>query len=242
MKRFVVTVAVLLASSTPALAQSWRRIGGGAQLHYELSTLHDVEHEPQMSASPQDFVMAGVRLHGFVGGKTLGYHMGLDLAAGQTARPHSYLAYDVSLFPVGAALRFAETSFITVGGGIGAMGAVGTLDDALTFPLEVRFEVGRGIRILGRARATYLFNASDRKDGGTITPFADELEASLGVRLGRAYNEWGFPTGDGYFVAANYREALGARYLGITLGFSVDMGTYRTRSRRREFSSCDECD
>jgi hypothetical protein len=186
--------------------------------------------------------MAGARLHGFVGGKRWGYHLGLDLAAGQTARPYSFLAYDVSLFPIGLALRFAETSFITLGAGVGAMGAVGTLDDATTFPLELRFELGRATRVLGRVRASYVNNARDRMDGGVSTSFGDELEASLGLRLGRAYDDWGFPTGDGYFVAANYRESQGARYLGVTLGFSIDMGTYRRGATARSFASCEDCE
>jgi hypothetical protein len=236
MRALVILVALAgIADARP----SWSRLGGGAQLHYELSTLHDVKHDPQMAASPQDLILGGARLHGFVGGKRWGYHLGLDLAAGQTARPYSYLAYDVSFFPVGIALRFAQTSFITIGGGIGAQGAVGTLDDAMTLPLELRFELGRATRILGRVRANTLFH-TDRQAGAISTSSFDELEASLGLRLGRAYNEWGFPTGDGYFVAANYREALGARYVGITLGFSIDMGTYRTARPRDD--GCRFCD
>ncbi len=242
--RIALTIIALAAGA--ADARPFSGIGGGAQLHYELSTLHDIAHDAAASRpTPQDFVMAGARLHGFVGGKRFGYHVGLDLAAGQTARPHSFLAYDVAFFPIGLAVRFAETSFITLGAGIGAMGAVGTLNDATTIPLELRFEVGRGIRVLGRARVSYVNNARDRMDGGVSTSFGDELEASLGLRLGRGYNEWGFPTGDGYFVAANYRESLGARYVGLTLGFSIDMGTYRTKRQSRyddDDSRCENCD
>lgn len=246
-----IAIAAIVLTAGTVDARPFSGIGGGAQLHYELSTLHDIEHAGAAGRpTPQDFVMAGARLHGFVGGKRFGYHVGLDLAAGQTARPHSFLAYDVTLFPIGLALRFGETSFITLGAGIGAMGAVGTLNDATTFPLELRFELGRATRILGRARASYVNRASDRMDGGVSTSFGDELEASLGLRLGRAYDEWGFPTGDGYFVAANYRESLGARYVGITLGFSIDMGTYRQRHHRSSrgydgddgYSSCENCD
>lgn len=234
---------IALVSASNADARPFSGIGGGAQLHYELTSLHDVDHDPQMEGTPQDFVMAGARLHGFVGNKRFGYHLGLDLAAGQTARPYGFLAYDVSFFPIGLALRFAETSFITLGGGIGAMGAVGTLDDAVTMPVELRFEVGRATRLLGRMRATYVANADAREDGAPSTTLADELEASLGLRLGHAYNDFGFPTGDGYFVAASYKESMGARYLGVTLGFSIDMGTYRKkRSYSYDDTSCPGCE
>lgn len=211
-------LALLLVAATADARPGWSRLGGGAQLHYDITTLHDVEHPAGEPASPQDLVLAGARLHGFVGGKRFGYHLGLDLAAGQTARPHSVLAYDVALFPVGLALRFAETSFITVGAGIGAFGAVGTLDDRATYPLEARVEIGRGTRLLGRVRTSYV-------DPGSA------LEAMLGLRIGDAYNEYGYPTGNGYFLGASYRELLGARFAGITLGFSLDMGTPRTRRR-----------
>jgi len=232
-----------LVSASSADARPFSGIGGGAQLQYELTSLHDIDHEPQMAGAPQDFVMAGARLHGFVGGKRWGYHAGLDLAAGQTARPYGYLAYDVTLFPIGLALRFGETSFVSVGGGVGAMGAVGTLDDALNLPVELRFEIGRAHRLLGRVRASYLFNAEPRQNGAPSTNLADEIEASLGLRLGHAYSDFGFPTGDGYFVAASYKESMGARYLGVTLGFSIDMGTYRKkRSYRDDDMGCPDCE
>lgn len=224
--------AILLFWTGVAHARPFAGIGGAAQLHYDVTTFHDIEHEPGERASPQDLVLAGARVHGLVGGKRYGYHIGIDLAAGQTARPHSYLAYDVALFPIGLAVRFFETSFITLGSGVGANGAIGTVNDALTFPLEVRFELGRATRLIGRARATYLVNAGDRKGGGVTPLIGDEVEGMLGVRLGRSYFDHGFPTGEGYFVGVTYREADNARFVGVTLGLSLDMGTPRTKRNR----------
>jgi len=239
-------VFMIIGTASAAEARPWDDIGFGAQLQYEASTLHDVDHEPDMAPAPKDFAMAGARLHGFVGGDRWGYHIGLDFAGGQTVRPHSYFAWDVAFFPVGLAMRFGETSFITLGGGIGTMGAIGTLDDAMTMPLEARFEIGRANRIIGRVRASYLYRSDERKDGGVTTPFADELEASLGFRLGDAYNDWGMDSGDGYFIAANYRESLGARFFGVTLGFSVDMGSERKKQKSYDgedgYSGCPDCD
>jgi hypothetical protein len=233
-------LAVLLGIHRGVVHAGWREFQdaqGGADLHYELSGFHTSD---QMTG-PRDAVLAGARLHGFIGGNRLGYHVGLDLAAGGTINDGGF-AYDVSVFPVGLGLRLFETSFVTLGAGVGASGATGTLDDATTLPLEVRFEVGRGIRVLGRARATYLFATNSVRQGGAR--FADELEAMLAVRIGNAYNDYGFPTGNGYFVGATYKEALGAQFFGAVIGYSIDMST---RRRHRVVvddmaRGCDECE
>jgi hypothetical protein len=216
---------------------------GGAQLHYELEGMHDIKDSSvgdAMDPAPaRDFVLAGARLHGFIGGRTFGLHVGLDLAAGGTLDRGGF-AYDVALFPVGVALRFAETSFLTFGAGVGASGATGSLDDAATFPVEARFEIGRGIRVLGRARAVFLAGADSRQDGAR---FADELEAMLALRVGHGYDDWGFPTGNGYFIGATYKEALGAQFAGVVVGYSIDMGTHRSRSSSSySSSSCPDCE
>jgi len=209
---------------------------GGAQLHYELQGLHDIEHDAMSVPEARDFVMAGARLHGFIGGKTFAYHAGIDLAAGGTINNGGF-AYDVALFPAGVALRFAETSFLSFGFGVGASGATGTLDDAATLPVELRWELGRGVRVLGRARVTYVLAADDRQDGARI---GDELEAMFAVRLGRAYTDWGFPTGNGYFFGMTYRESLGAQFVGAVIGYSIDMGSRRTH--HRDSSGCEYCE
>lgn len=233
--------SVLGACVLAAPAHARPDFEGGAQLHYELQGQRAYEREPiatpDAMTAPRDLVLAGARLHGFLGNRWLGYHIGLDLAAGGTIGAGGF-AYDVALFPAGVALRFAETSFVTLGVGVGASGATGTVDDAATFPVEARFEVGRGIRVLGRARATFVAAADGRQDGARL---ADELEAMLAVRVGRAYSDWGFPTGNGYFVGAVYREALGVKFAGAVIGYSIDMGSPRRRSPR-SYDSCPECE
>jgi hypothetical protein len=231
----VMALLVVVAASKAAHAQP--DFDGAAQLHYELQGLHAYEHDTMELPTARDFVLAGARLHGFLGGKSLGYHIGLDLAAGGTMHGGGF-AYDVALFPVGVALRFADTSFITLGAGVGASGATATIDDAATFPVEARFEIGRGIRVLGRARATFVAASDSRQDGAR---FADELEAMLALRIGRAYTDWGFPTGNGYFVGATYREAQGAKFAGLVIGYSIDMGSPR-RPIEESHHSCEDCD
>ena len=87
------------------------------------------------------------------------------------------------------------------------------------------------MRLLARARAAYVAGAGGRQNGAPSLAFADELDAMLGLRVGRVYRDHGYPTANGYFVAASYRELAGARYVGLTIGYSIDMATPRPRAR-----------
>jgi hypothetical protein len=230
-------LVVVLALASTAHANRWSRLAndvqGGAWLHYELTVLQDVDDR---DAAPgfHELVLAGARLHGFVGGNpTIGYHVGLDLAAGSTLRGAGF-AYDVALFPLGVGLRIGTTSIVTLGAGVGALGAVGTIDDAVTLPLEANAELGGGrVRVLARARVAYVAGAPSRHDGSPSAPFADELDTMLGVRFGHHYDDYGFPSGNGYFGGLAYRELAGVRYLGLAIGYSIDLATPRDRGHHR---------
>jgi hypothetical protein len=202
---------------------------GGAWLHYELSGL-TVADEGRAAPRASELVLAGARLHAFVSGNaSVAYHFGIDLAAGSTVRGGGF-AYDVALFPIGVVVRAGETSIVGVGAGVGASGAVGTIDDAVTLPLEAIAEVGSGrVRLLARARAAYVAGADARQNGAPSIAFADELDGTVGLRIGRRHRNSGFPVGNGYFVGASYRELAGARFAGVTIGYSVDMATPRRR-------------
>ncbi len=200
---------------------------GGATLKYELTGVTRTDNLEAPAAKPRDLVLAGARLHGFVGGgKTIGLHAGIDLAAGSTLRGAGF-AYDVALLPLGIAVRFGRSSFLALGTGVGAMGAVGTLDDAVTLPVEATLESGKGIRVLARARASFVAGADGRHDGARDAPFADELDAMLALRVGHHYEDYGYPSGNGYFVGVAYRELLDSRWIGATIGYSIDLGTPR---------------
>jgi hypothetical protein len=173
-------------------------------------------------------VLAGARLHGFLSGNaSVAYHVGIDLAAGGTIRDGGF-AYDVALFPAGVVVRAGRTSIVGVGVGVGFIGAIGTIDDAVTLPVEAVAELGGGrVRLLARARAAYVAGADTRQHGAPSIAFADELDAMLGLRVGRHYKDYGFPTGNGYFLGASYRELGGARFVGVTIGYSIDMAMPR---------------
>ncbi len=202
-----------------------RKLEGGTWLHYELTAVHDV-HDDAAPVKPRDLTLAGVRLYGFVSTHRVGYLVGLELAAGATTRVAGF-AYDVALLPVGVGMKFGDTQFLAIGAGVGAMGAVGTLDDAVTFPVEASAELNLGshLRVLARARASWLAGAPGRRNGSPTFGFADEVDGTLGLRLGHHYHDYNTPSGNGYFIGAAYRELLGAQFVGLVIGYSIDLAT-----------------
>jgi hypothetical protein len=68
-----------------------------------------------------------------------------------------------------------------------------------------------------------------RHDGAPTVPFADELDAMVGIRIGHHYEDYGFPTGNGPYVGVAYKEMAGTKFVGLTLGYSMDMATEQTR-------------
>lgn len=231
MKRAVVAIAVLVLAAGTAHAQRWRRASerwqGGAWLHYELTGMHASEIDCGCVAD--ELVLVGSRLHGFLGGNaSIAYHVGADIFLGSTVRDAGF-AYDLALFPVGILVRAGKTSIVGFGAGVGAMGAVGTIDDALTLPVEMTIEIGIGrrLRVLSRTRVTYNALAPTRQSAADSIAFADELDAMLGLRVGRYYDDFGFPSGNGYFVGVSYRELAGGRMIGLTIGYSIDLAMPR---------------
>jgi hypothetical protein len=179
---------------------------GNAWAHDELTASHDVDPPAAAQASPSplrfsELVLAGTRVNGLLGTERYGYHIGADLSFGSTLRAGGF-AYDLALFPLGGGLRLGATSAVMVG----------------------EFDAGRA-GILTRARITYVAAAAARDRGSRTLSFADEAEAMLALRIGHHYESHGYPTGNGYFAGVAYRELSGARFLGLTIGYSLDVAT-----------------
>jgi hypothetical protein len=224
----VLVVVAILACAADANAQSWRKAQGGAILHYELSGWSAVEKDAMREPKSTELVLAGARLHGFVArNRRVAYHIGLDLFAGSTIRDAGF-AYDVALFPAGVMLRMGKTAIAGVSVGIGANGAIGTLDDAVVFPVDAVLEFGNRVRVLSRARVSFLGATSGlRQSRAPSLPIGDEFEAMVGVRVGKHEVKYRAAYGFGYFVGVSYREQADAHFLGATIGFSIDMASHR---------------
>jgi hypothetical protein len=216
MRRALVLAIVLAPSLAHADPDDWK---GGAWLHYELSYVHARDTDAGLG-------MAGLRLRGFASKNApVGFLVGIDLHAGST-NPGGF-AYQTDLYLAGMGVRLGKLGIAGLGAGVGASGAVGTLDDGVELPVEsfLELQLGSHVRVLGRARAVWLAAASGRADGAPNFGWTDEVDATLGIRVGRRYHEFGFPSGNGYFVGAAYRESGGAEFIGAVLGYSVDVGS-----------------
>jgi hypothetical protein len=238
MRRLVVIVVATAAARTAnadcSICDLGRHMEGGAYLHEELTLVSHVE-DPEMSpvtgvAAPRtidQLGLAGFRLHGFAGwSANIGYHIGLDLAFGATLGRHGGFAYEVGFLPIGVAVRFGESSWLTLGTGIVSSGATGAVDDAAVLPLDVDLELETNrVRLIAWGRAGWTAGSPQRHDGAPSAPFADELEAMVGIRIGHHYRDYDFPTGNGGYVGVAYKELFGTRFVGLTLGYSIDMAT-----------------
>jgi hypothetical protein len=191
-----------------------------ALLHYELGIAHELDTG---TTAPRfhDLGLAGAHVRGLAGTRHVVYQIGLDLAAGATTSRAGF-AWDVALLPVGVALRFGDDQVVGIAAGIGGNGATGTLPAALAFPVEASAELqlGSHLRVLAQARATWFDAGSVRAGGAAI---GDQLDALLALRVGHRYREYGLVSGNGYYVGATYHELENARFVGIAIGYSLDL-------------------
>lgn len=118
----------------------------------------------------------------------------------------------------------------------------GAIDDAVALPFDVDVELDASrVRLIAWARAAWVAGAPQRHDGAPSAPFADELEAMVGVRIGHHYTDYGFPTGNGAYLGVAYKELIGTKFVGLTFGYSMDMATeQRTVQHRGRNDDYDE--
>ncbi len=231
----IVTAIVLLATRT---AHAQMPSSFGSWMRYEVTALHAVD---ESVTSSTDMVLAGARVGGFIGSKHVAYAASLDFAFGSTIGASGFM-YELGLLPLGMAIRPTERSVIAFATGIAASGAIGTLDDAVVLPLELTAEASLGpVRLLARARASYLAASDARQDGSPTMTWADEFDAMFAIRVGRRYDKFRLASGNGYFLGAAYREMEGAKFVGIVFGHSVDMASQVGR-RRYAYEECPNCD
>jgi hypothetical protein len=232
MRALAMFVVVVLATSNTAHAQMPDSFG--SWMHYELQGLHAVD---ESMTSSTELVLAGARVGGFIGKRRIAYAASFDFAFGSTIGKSGFM-WEVGLLPLGFALRPSERSVIAFATGIAGTGAVGTLDDAVALPLELTAEATAGpLRFLARGRVSFLGASDARQNGSPTVTWADELDAMVGIRLGPRYHKFHLASGNGYFLGVSYREMEGAKFFGLVIGHSVDMGS----QMRRRNNFVDEC-
>jgi hypothetical protein len=224
MKTILIASVLLASAAGTAHAQDWEDIKGAATLEYEATYVQRFEPRDAMDTGDgiDGWGLAGARLRGQAGGKHLQYRIGLDLHAGATY-PGGF-AYDVDLYAFGLGLKLGRWSRFGVTSGIGASGATGTVDDAVQLPVEACLELALGprLRVLSRARVTWVVGADGRENGAPSLPAGDELEASVALRIGHRWTDYDFPAGNGYYVGVAYREAEDTKMIGLVIGHSID--------------------
>jgi hypothetical protein len=162
--------------------------------------------------------LVGMRFSFIAGDRQVSEHLAFDVAVGGQIGRHGGFAYDAAVLPLGIGVRLGADSFLALGTGIAAMGATGSLDDAVLVPIQLELEYGLTYHLIVRARDSFVFGADGRRDGAPSLPIGDELEGMVGVRVGKADNP-SVPMG--YFIGVAYKEMLDTRYIGLSLGYAV---------------------
>jgi len=162
--------------------------------------------------------LVGFRVGLMASESTVSAHIAIDAAIGAQIGSHGGFAYDAAVLPLGLGLSLGQDSFLALGTGIAAMGATGSLDDAILVPIQLELEYGVTYHLMLRARDSFVFGADDRKNGAPSLPIGDELEGMLGVRIGKS-DISSLPMG--YFLGVAYKEMQGTRYIGLALGYAL---------------------
>ncbi|HEY6038362.1 MAG TPA: hypothetical protein VIV58_28965 [Kofleriaceae bacterium] len=162
--------------------------------------------------------LAGIRGSFVAGDHAVSEYISLDVAIGGQIGKHGGFAYDAALLPLGLGVSLGPDSFLALGTGLAAMGATGSLDDAILVPIQLELEYGGTYHLTVRARDSFVFGADGRKDGAPSLPLGDELEGMVGIRIGKAETS---SLRMGYFLGVAYKEMLGTRYIGLALGYAL---------------------
>jgi hypothetical protein len=152
-------------------------------------------------------------------GRRVAWCGGLDGAIGGA---DTGLVYNATLYALGLAARWDRGGMVGLSGGVGVSGASGAIPFAVRVPAELSVTVNLGpTRLTAWAGVAWVFDDA-RKHGSTWQSFADEVDAGLTLRIGRQRPYWSsVSAGAGPSIGFSYREFMGTRALGVTLGFDL---------------------
>ena len=185
------------------------------------SVLVDVRYSTELSGDTEldNAVALGTRTRHLFG-RSISYCAGFDAEIGNAS---TGLVYEAELYALGAGYPIGDDGLVSLCTGAGLSGVRGSLPFAWQFPLELSGEIQFGsIRGLGWIRTRWIAGEDSRQDGSDLAGFADELDLTLGVRLGKTSRYWSRVTsGHGLFFGISYREQASAHYGGIVIGLSM---------------------
>jgi hypothetical protein len=201
--------------------------GCGARRHAGATVAYDLSYRRALAgdAAVGGVASGGLRARVFAGPKVPSPAFGFDVNLG-LSHPSGF-AWRLAAYPVGSALRLGEHGIAGVVAGAGLSGVTSRVPAALELPAEL-FAT---IRLGGRAAVSvwlqpaWLPFSSTRDDGAPDVAFIDELRTGVTFRAGTSHHRWSFFSGGGYHLGVVYTEEVGARMLGVTIGYDADVAT-----------------
>lgn len=158
----------------------------------------------------------------FAGGARSAPAFGADVALGG-AHPGGF-AWRAAGYPIGAGRRIGGRGVVGLVGGLGASGVTGHVAGALEFPVELftTLRLGKRTAVAAWVQPAWLPFSDTRDDGAPDVPFVDELRTGVTFRFDRRVAKWRAQAAGGYHLGLIYGEELGARFIGVTVGYDLD--------------------
>jgi hypothetical protein len=218
----VLAVAALVAAGCSARqlrrVVDWR---AGGTVAYDVGYRRAVAETP-----PAEGVITGsFKARGFAAPSRLGYAFGVDLAAGGS-HPRGF-AWRTVMYPFGLGTRLGKHGVGGIVAGVGGSGISGRVPAALELPVEAfaTLRLGSRLAVALWVQPAWLPLSDTRADGAPDVDFVDELRTGITFRAGRRYHQYGMRAGNGYHLGALFAEDSGARYIGVTVGYDLDVAT-----------------
>jgi hypothetical protein len=211
---------VLVATGCSALRRLVDVRAGGA-------AAYDVGYRRAVAESPpaEGVITASAKARAFASPARVGYAFGADLAAG-FSHPRGF-AWRAAVYPLGFGTRLGRRGLAGVVAGGGGSGITGRVPASLELPVEA-FTT---IRLGGRSAVSlwvqpaWLPFSDTRANGAPDVGVVDELRAGLTFRAGGARRRYGTVSGSGPHLGVLFTEDSGARYIGVTVGWDLDVVT-----------------
>lgn len=228
----VLALVGLLVSVSPRSvhADDWRDFSWEVDLDMSTHYVSNVDRWKDTGTTKLHQGVGRLDLRGLAAKHRLGIAGKVDLELGGEV-PGGFV-YGFHLMPLGASVHLSGRTAIGIMGGLGFSGVVNRVPIAFELPVEgfVEVDLGRWVRLLVNARATWTPGRDARQDGAIDVGWTDEAEAGLGLVVGLRHHEYDALWSDGTYVGVMIREQEGIRLIGIVLSANMN-GSSAPRGR-----------